>query len=109
VPGAGTDVAVQGAERIVKISYEAARIIPSAVDPPARGAGLGLRVKMERPTGRTILTRPPGLLGLPASMAGGIISANPSHPLGASHRGSPHHHPGAGAPPPEVPPVMAGL
>jgi hypothetical protein len=32
-------------------------IIPSAVDPPARGAGQATRVKVERPTGRTTLTR----------------------------------------------------
>ena len=31
-------------------------IIPSAVDPPARGAGQAPVVKMERPAGRTILT-----------------------------------------------------
>jgi hypothetical protein len=32
-------------------------IIPSVVDPPVRGAGLAPWVKVERPTGRTTLTR----------------------------------------------------
>ena len=54
-------------------------IIPPAVDPAARGAGLAPRVKVERPTGRTTLTRGAWSTRLARVEGGGLIRLNPSH------------------------------
>lgn len=59
-------------------------IIPSAIDPPVRGASQARVVKVERPAGRMTLTTRAWLLGLPGSMAGGMISSTP-----ASHHAAP--------------------
>ena len=55
-------------------------IIPSAVDPPVRGAGLAPRVKVERPTGRTTLTRGAGSARL-ARVDGGRVDQAQPQPL----------------------------
>jgi hypothetical protein len=71
-------------------------IIPSAVDPPARGAGRGRGAKVERPTGRS-WPRGPGLLGLPGSMADWMSST-----LRHIRTRRVCVHPGVGEPPPEA-------
>jgi hypothetical protein len=74
-------------------------IIPSAVDPPVRGAGQAPAVQVERPTGRTTWTAGVWSAGL-ARVDGGRDD-QPTQPLTDAQAMA--DHPGAGAPPPEAP------
>ena len=63
----------------VPLRKPAPLIIPSAVDPPARGVGLAPRVKVERPTGRTTLTRRAWSAGLARVDGGRDDQRDPNH------------------------------
>jgi len=78
-------------------------IIPSAVDPPVRGAGQAAVVKVERPAGRTTLTTAAWSARLaPGRRQAGDQAPHLGHLPARGARAAFADHPGAGAPPPEA-------